>query len=353
MVTDSLVNGGAERQMALTVTNLPRQWEIRCFSAGAGPFAAYLAERGVDLEIVERRWHYDPLPFLRLWSIVGRWRPHLVHSWGYMTTVAGFPIYRALGIPFIDGTIRSGDVGLTHRSRWRVGFNRASLVVANSQCGLVSAGVSADRGRVIRNAFDFSRMPSVPPQRRDERFTVVMAARMHRAKDYASFIAAARVLVADLGAAALRFVALGGGPDRARLELEGRDLMEARVLEFGFVPDVVSELLVADCGVLMSTPSVHLEGCSNAILEYMACGLPVICSRGGGTDELVVHEETGLLVAPGDSQELADQLRWVYSHRAGAKAMGVKGAEMVKREYSVETMIRATEAVYEEALARG
>lgn len=353
MATDSLDNGGAERQMALTVTNLPREWDVRCFSTGIGPFAAHLLERGVALEVAERRWHYDPLPFLRLWSIVARWRPDLVHSWGYTTTLAGFPIYRALGIPFIDGSIRNGDVELTHPSRCRAGFNRASLVVANSQCGLLAAGVSAERGRVIRNGFDFSRIPSVLPPRQDDRFKVVMAARMHRAKDYASFLAAARVLVADLGPAALRFVALGGGPDRARLEREGRDLVDAGVLEFGFVPDVVSELLVSDCGVLMTTPSVHLEGCSNAILEYMACALPVICSKGGGTDELVMHGETGLLVAPGDYQGLADQLRWVYSHREAAKAMGLRGAKAVERGYSVEAMIRATQRVYAEALGRG
>ena len=82
----------------------------------------------------------------------------------------------------------------------------------------------------------------------------------------------------------------------------------------------------------------------------MACGLPVVCSRGGGTDELVVHEDTGLLVAPGDYQGLAAQLRWVYQHREAAKAMGARAAEMVRRDYSVEAMIRATERVYAEAL---
>ena len=352
VVTDTLTSGGAERQLALTVTNLPGEWEVRCFSVGNGPFASYLSERGVDLEIAERRWHYDPLPFLLLWSIVWRWRPQLVHSWGYMTTLAGFPIYRALGIPFIDGSIRSGDVELTHPSRCLAGFNRASLVVANSQCGLDSAGVPAERGRVIRNGFDFSRIPSVPPPRQDDRFTVVMAARMHSHKDYRSFLSAARVLVADLGAGALRFVALGGGADRARLELEGRDLVDAGVLEFSYVAEVVPELLSSDCGVLMSTPSVHLEGCSNAILEYMACGLPVVCSKGGGTDELVVHGETGFLVSPGDFQELARWLGWVYLHPEAAKTMGQKGAEIVRRKYSVDAMIRATQRVYAEAIAR-
>ena len=293
VATDSLESGGAERQMALTVTNLPKQWEVRCFSVGDGPFATYLRERGVHLEVAERRWHYDPLPFLRLWALVARWRPHLVHSWGYMTTLAGFPAYRTLGIPFIDATIQTGDVKLVRGWRCSAGLNRASLIVANTQCGLASAGVPPERGRVIPNGFDFSRIPVVVPPRRDHRFTVVMAARMHPAKDYAAFLAAARVLVADLGTAALRFVALGDGPDRADLELAGRDLVSSGVLEFGFVPDVIPQLLVSDCAVLMTSPD-RVEGISNSILEYMACGLPVICSKGGGTDELVVTRRNWL-----------------------------------------------------------
>ena len=352
VATDSLGNGGAERQLSLILTNLPEQWRVRCFSLGGGPFAAYLRDNGIELDVAERKWRYDPLPFARLWSIVGGWRPHLVHSWGYMTTLAGFPIYRALGIPFIDSSIRTGDVELSRSLRCRLGFNRASLVIANSRSGLESAGISRERGRVIRNGFDFSRVPTVVPSRKDHRFTIVMAARVSSVKDHGALIAALRILVADLGATGLSCVLLGDGPGRAQLEFDNQDLVHAGVLEFGSTSDVIPECLVSDCGVLMTSPQRAVEGCSNAILEYMACGLPVICSKGGGTDELVVHGETGFLVAPGDSQDLAARLRWVYSHREAAKAMGAKASETVKRDYSVKAMIRATLDAYAEALAR-
>jgi len=352
-VTDSLGNGGAERQLSLTLTNLPEQWRVRCFSVGGGPFAAYLCENGIELEISERKWRYDPLPFARLWSIVGGWRPHLVHSWGYMTTLAGFPIYRALGIPFIDSSIRTGDVELSQSLRCRAGINRASLVVANSLSGLDSAGISRERGRVIRNGFDFSRVPSLVPSRKDRRFTIVMAARVSSIKDHGTLIAAVRILLADVGATAVRCVLLGDGPGRAQLESDNQDLVRAGVLEFGSAPEVIPECLVSDCGVLMTSRERAVEGCSNAIIEYMASGLPVICSKGGGTDELVVHGETGFLVAPGDSQDLAARLRWVYSHPEAAKAMGAKASEIVKMDYSVNAMIRATLDTYAEALSRG
>lgn len=351
VVTDSLDQGGAERQMALTAVNLPARWEVRCCSVQDGPYAAYLRERGIDTEVGHRRWRYDPVPFLRMWSLIWRWRPHLVHSWGFMTTFAGYPLWRALGIPFISASIQTGHVSDRYHSWWGAGVDHATLVVANTHCGLVSAGISSERGRVIRNGFDFTRIPAAAPARQDHRFTVVMAARMSAEKDYLSFLDAARIVMAELTPAELRFLALGAGPDRASLEVHGRDLVEAGAMEFAYSSEVVPWLLASDCGVLMTTPPT-IEGLSNSILEYMACGLPVIASRGGGTDELVLDGETGLLVTPGDARELADRLLWLYSHRETAETMGQRGSEMVRLDYSLEAMIRSTEGVYEEALAR-
>ena len=383
LAIDQLVYEGAERQFALTAANLPERWEVRCFSAEGGPFAEYLTERGVWLKVAERRWRYDPLPFLRMGAIVARWRPHVVHSWGYMTTLAGSPIFRTLGIPYIDAFIRTGDIDLYRASRRTTGMDKATLVAANTRSGLVAAGIPPERGRVVPNGFDFSRIPTAPtradnppataPQgddslpaaapapadnppatalRADRRFTVVMTGRMDGIKDFPSLFAAARLLAAEAGAGNVHFVALGKGPDMAALEAEAADLVEAGVLEFGYSTDVISDLLGADCGVLMTRPP-KLEGCSNSILEYMACGLPVVASRGGGTDELVADGETGFLVGPSDSGDLAARLRWIYNNRVAAREMGARGARLVRERHSVETMIRVTEELYREAMALG
>jgi glycosyltransferase involved in cell wall biosynthesis len=256
-----------------------------------------------------------------------------------------------LHIPFVDSTIRTGDVTLYGRWRSKAGLNRASLVVANTHCGLTSAGVGPARGRVIRNAFDFSRIPAEPPSRVDSRFTVVMAARMHPAKDWTTFFSAARTMTAEFGPGALRFLALGDGPDGPRLKEEAADLVNTGVLEFGYASDVIPQIRLADCGVLM-TSSSRVEGCSNSILEYMACGLPVVCSRGGGTDEVIQHGMNGFLVPPGDAGQLVQWLRWIRLNPDAAAQIGLQAADIVRREYSIEAMVRATEAVYAEALAR-
>ena len=370
LTTDTLVHDGAERQFALTATHLPPDWDVRCFSVDGGPFEDYLRSRGVWLRVTGRVGHYDPLPFLRLWGLAARWRPHVVHSWGYMTTLAGFPAFRALGIPFVDATIRTGDLDLYRDSRRTTGMDKATLVAANTRCGLDAAGIAPERARVVPNGFDFSRIPAAPPERRDPRFTVVMTGRMDGVKDYPAFIEAARLLAAEVGTggaardgaepggaggrspAGLRFIALGKGPEQARLEEEARDLVESGMLEFGYTADVIPQLMTADCGVLLTTPPT-IEGCSNSILEYMTCGLPVVASRGGGTDELVADGDTGFLVAPGDAAGLADRLRRIYTDREEARRMGEQGARLVRERHSLEAMVHATVDLYLEAMTLG
>jgi glycosyltransferase involved in cell wall biosynthesis len=350
MVTQSLGNGGAERQLALTVANLPLEYEVRCFALEDGRFTAVLREHGAVVDIAPRRGRYDPLPFVRLSSIVARWRPALVHSWSYLTTMGVFPACRILRVPYIDGCIRTGDVVLGKIMPHRTGFNRASLVVANTACGLASAGVTAPHGRVIRNGFDLSRLPAAPARRDDDRFTIVMAARMTFEKDQEALLAALRILAAELGRERLRGLLLGDGPFRPGLELKARELVEAGIVEFDVADEVIERLLRCDAGVLMTAPQSAVEGCSNTLLEYMACGLPVVCSRGGGNDELISDGETGLLVAPGDAQALAERLAWIAANRDEARAMGARAAEVVRRDYSVEQMVAATLDAYRQAL---
>ena len=72
--------------------------------------------------------------------------------------------------------------------------------------------------------------------------------------------------------------------------------------------DVESIVNICDIGVLMTNNLVHQEGVSNSILEYMAFSKPVIASKGGGTSEIVIPEETGFLINPFDVNDLAKKI---------------------------------------------
>ena len=94
---------------------------------------------------------------------------------------------------------------------------------------------------------------------------------------------------------------MGSGEDRAGLLADYRDLVESGVAAF---PEAGTEVLGlvrdANIGVLLTDQTNHAEGISNSIMEYMACGLPVVCSDSGGNREIVVEGQTGLVVPPGD-----------------------------------------------------
>jgi glycosyltransferase involved in cell wall biosynthesis len=101
----------------------------------------------------------------------------------------------------------------------------------------------------------------------------------------------------------------------------------------------------------MSNEAQHTEGCSNAIMEYMACRLPVVCSSGGGNPELVVHGQTGYLVTGGDRGALVQRLRQLAADGELAGRMGEAGRARLEREYSVGRLVGDLDRVYREALS--
>jgi hypothetical protein len=77
------------------------------------------------------------------------------------------------------------------------------------------------------------------------------------------------------------------------------------------------------------------------VLEAMAHGKPVVATAVGGTPEVVVEGETGLLVPPGDPERLAAAIRSVLDDRELARRMGEAGRIRVAERFSVEAMTRA------------
>ncbi len=352
LLTDDLGDGGLERQFDLLTENLPAQWDRRVFSLEDGPFATVLRDAGVPVNVHPRASRLDAQPTIQLWQVLQRWRPDVVHSWGWMCSLAAGPACRALGIPLIDGTIRDGRPRRMTRIKGRPGMWFAKRIVANSQAGLNACGIRGPKGRVIWNGFDAARL-TLCDARQDEaepRFAVVMTGRMTPHKDYQSFIAAAEIL-AQRDAKGWLFMAVGRGSDRVRLARQASSLTQAGALQF---VDGGLEVLptVSRChvGVLMVEPTLHAEGCSNSIMEYMACGLPVVCSEGGGNRELVLDGVNGFVVKPGDPGALAERLEFLRDHADERLRLGLAGKQRLLQQFTVARMVAGYTSLYEEVL---
>ena len=142
---------------------------------------------------------------------------------------------------------------------------------------------------------------------------------------------------------------VGEGPAEQTLRSLSEQLgIASRVVFSGMRRDIPRLLSLMDIFVL---PSLY-EGFGIAILEAMAAGKPVVATTVGGILEFVVSEESGLLVQPGNSVALAAAIQQLLAQPDRAKAMGRRGQEHARKHYSIESVVRRHEQLYELCVAQ-
>ena len=135
---------------------------------------------------------------------------------------------------------------------------------------------------------------------------------------------------------------IGDGADRARLERLRDELVLGDELRFHGAlrtDQVRAALDEADVFVLPSLrhPSGRMDGIPVALMEAMASGLAVIATRLSGIPELVIHEETGLLVTPESPDELAAAICRLVRDPELAGRLARAARERVQRDFDLET----------------
>lgn len=117
----------------------------------------------------------------------------------------------------------------------------------------------------------------------------------------------------------------------------------------GFVSDPAPWLDKANAFVLPSTK----EGFSLSTVEAMLAGLPVIATRSGGPQEILKHEETGLLVDISNPEALAEAIERVVRDKEFASNLAKRAVTDAQARFSIETMVSAYEQLYGELLPSG
>ena len=154
--------------------------------------------------------------------------------------------------------------------------------------------------------------------------------------------AAARVAAETDG----HFLVIGDGPLRQPLEELARELgLEGRVSFLGFKRDGLPDVLAALDLVCLSSKPMQ-ETLSVAALEAMSTGIPMLCTRVGFMEEIVIPGETGLLVDSGDLEGYALALRRLLSDDAARTAMGRRAGELVRARHTLDAMVRAFEELF-------
>jgi glycosyltransferase involved in cell wall biosynthesis len=182
-----------------------------------------------------------------------------------------------------------------------------------------------ERVRLVHHGVDVRRFLPAPAPRRPGPPRIVSVGRLVEKKGHADLLAACRLL--KEAGQAFRLDVYGDGPLRERLEAEVARLdlgEEVALLGARARDELLPALQAAD--VFALTPVVagdgDRDGIPNALLEAMACGLPVVTTRVGGVGELVEHGRTGVLAAPGDVAGIAGQLRSLLGDRQARRRVG-------------------------------
>jgi N-acetyl-alpha-D-glucosaminyl L-malate synthase BshA len=147
-----------------------------------------------------------------------------------------------------------------------------------------------------------------------------------------------------------RLVLIGDGPELGACRDLARELDIVTRCTFAGTYDAIWELLPqADAFLLPS----DYESFGLAALEAMACGVPVVCSNTGGLPEVVEHEKSGFLHAPGEVSAMAASLRRLLTDEPLRKQMGAAARERAETQFRQEKLLPVWEAYYERVLRGG
>ncbi len=201
--------------------------------------------------------------------------------------------------------------------------------------------VSAERMIQLANAWRLE----------DGKSVVLLPARLTRIKGQAVLLEA----LAQLGSSDVVAVLLGAEGDGGGYRREVDTLIQRHGLGAGvrIVPpcrDMPAAYMLAD--VLVSA-STHPEGFGRTIAEAQAMGRPVIATDHGGAPEIVVRDETGWLVPPGDAASLAAALSAALGLEGWERnLLAARARENVARNFSLTRMCDETLAAYRRLLDR-
>jgi glycosyltransferase involved in cell wall biosynthesis len=260
----------------------------------------------------------------------------------YFGTLAGW----LAGVPHLVRTRNNLGYWMTPLHRWlgRLCNRFARLTVANSeacrQTVLADEGLAPERVIVLENGVDLDRFPLFAGNGiRTRRVGIV--ANLRPVKGLDVFLRAA-ALVSQCHPD-VTFTIAGEGELRPDLERLAAKLgLRDRLTLPGAVVDVPGFLAELEVAVLSS----HSEGMSNALLEYMAAGKPIVATAVGSNTVLIEDGVHGLLVPPGDPAGLAKAVARLLSDRELAARLGQAARRRVEQRYSRVAMVRRFEAFY-------
>lgn len=371
-VIHALRMGGLENGLVNLINRMPAEryrHAVICLSSH-DRFAERIARADVEVFALHKREGKDPLTYWRLWRLLRRLRPAIVHTRNLGAVDAHLPAWLAGVRVRIHGE-HGRDIGDLQ------GANRRHRLIRRSMRPFVhhyiplsrdledylreTVGVAPARITRIVNGVDVGRFrPAGDGEARAgllaecgwpaDSVLVGWVGRMEPVKNVQGLVEAfARLLETESdGVERARLLLVGDGSQYAAVAASVQRLgLGDRVRLTGARDDVPELLRTLD---LFALPSLA-EGISNTTLEAMASGVPVVATDVGGNAELIRPGETGELVAAGDPGALARGLAIYLARPPRLSTDGRAARHRAVETYSIDAMVSAYADLYDRVLA--
>ncbi|RNI37482.1 glycosyltransferase [Hanamia caeni] len=314
------------------------------------------------IHYIIRKTKKDLSVFRKFYNICKEYKPDIVHCWNDMTAVIAVPTCKLLKIKLVNGMVIDTPIrqNIINKSwlRAKLTFGFSNKIIGNSKAGLAAYGAPAKKSQCVYNGMDFNRFKNLKDLavvRKEvfgddfsKYFVCGMVAAFEPRKDYETFIKSAVCLIESNES--IRFILVGDGADFHRIKESVPTRFSNKIIFLGQRNDVESIVNLFDIGVLLTNSKVHGEGISNSIIEYMALAKPVIATRGGGTNEVVIDNQNGFLIDNYDSGQLVHYIEKLIADKDLRKELGSNAYEMAHSVFNVKLMTENYIKIYQQVL---
>lgn len=361
-ITSNLGIGGLERVIVQLCLHLDKKIFIPavCCIHFKGDLSQQLEKNCIPVYSLNLK-KPDYLAFMKIISVISEFKPHIVHTHNINASIDGVIASVIKMVPVIIHTDHARKFPDKKRYMFAESvishfIDRIIAVSEETKLNLIKfENIKKSKIEVINNGVDSSSFNMVWKRdlKRNElrlnefRFVIGTAVRLERQKGLIHLIKAFTLVLQKYPDSVL--VIAGKGSQKEELLQEvNKHSIENNVRFIGPRLDLDEILPIFDVYVLPS----EWEGLPMALLEAMACRLPIVATNVGGIPMAVNNGECGILVKPGSYKELADGICFLLNDSSLRGKLAVAARKKYEESFTIQEMIKNHQNLYLEYLKR-
>lgn len=362
-IIGQLIKHGAEGQLCELVKGIDREkfCPIVISLSQGGYWISEIQRLNIQVIEIRRRKHKEFTRLFKLIKILKTIKPDIVHTYLVSANSYGRVASILTRVPIIIASERSlPEIG-KDKNMFQICIDKLLAlfshgIICNSKKAsdtlIKKYFYDAKKVFIIHNGIGvngFLKKINLNREKLLGQKVVVTIGTLYHVKNHRLFLDMTRTILDMSGNKSMKFLIVGDGPLRGELEEYSKALgIEHCVIFTGERNDIPDILQNTDIFVMTSL----YEGISNAIIEAMLSGLPVVATDVGGNSELVIDGETGFLCPLNDAKILAKRIFSLINDEDEAKRMGENGRKKILNEFRVDMMVKKTENIYMKLLGQ-